>query len=148
MPRDGLLRYIPYTHVQTCGNVRVQSATRGTASVHTLHMSKPVVTSVFTVLCKGLLYQWVWRQHKVTIHIHSCRSLELCFDVENITFSGFGIGPFFTDTSHVGFVFRCSMLGLILSDTMIGPQNHHGHLRAGNDVVGLLFIVCRGKTAT
>ena len=30
------------THVQTCDVTRVQSATQWTASVHTLHMSKPV----------------------------------------------------------------------------------------------------------
>ena len=41
-----LLRYILYTHVQTCDDVRVQSATQWTASVHTLHMSKPVMTFV------------------------------------------------------------------------------------------------------
>ena len=31
------------THVQTCNVTRVQSATEWTASVHTLHMSKPVM---------------------------------------------------------------------------------------------------------
>ena len=64
--RNGLLRYILYTcpnlwcnscskcygmdcfgtyftHVQTCDVTRVQSATEWTASVHTLHMSKPVM---------------------------------------------------------------------------------------------------------
>ena len=44
-----------FTHVQTCDNVRVQSATEWTASVHTLHMSKPVMTFVFKVLRNGLL---------------------------------------------------------------------------------------------
>ena len=34
------------THAQTCDDVRVQSATEWTASVHTLHMSKPNVTRV------------------------------------------------------------------------------------------------------
>ena len=34
-----------FTHVQTCNVTRVQSATEWTASVHTLHMSKPL--SVF-----------------------------------------------------------------------------------------------------
>ena len=75
--RNGLLQYILYTspnlwasscskcyamdcfgtyftHVQTCGNVRVQSATQWTASVHALHMSKPVITCVFKVLRNGL----------------------------------------------------------------------------------------------
>ena len=32
------------THAQTCDYVRVQSATEWTASVHTLHMPKPVIT--------------------------------------------------------------------------------------------------------
>ena len=73
MLRNGLLRYILYTcpnlwsrscskcyamdcfrtcftHVQTCDNVRVQSAAQWTASVHTLHMSKHVITFVFKVL--------------------------------------------------------------------------------------------------
>ena len=44
-----------FTHVQTCDNVRVQSATQWTASVHALHMSKPVITSAFKVLRNGLL---------------------------------------------------------------------------------------------
>ena len=34
--------------------VRVQSATQWTASVHTLHMSKPVTTFVFRVLRDGI----------------------------------------------------------------------------------------------
>ena len=41
-----------FTHVQTCDNVRVHSAMQWTASVHTLHLSKPVM---FTVLRNGLL---------------------------------------------------------------------------------------------
>ena len=76
--RNGLLRHILYTcpkpvitfvfkcyamdcfgtystHVQTCDHVRVQSATQWTASVHALHMSKPVITFVFKVLRNGLL---------------------------------------------------------------------------------------------
>ncbi len=32
-----------FTHVQTRDNIRVQSATRRTASVRTLYMSKPVM---------------------------------------------------------------------------------------------------------
>ena len=44
-----------FTHAQTCDNVRVQSATGWTASVHTLHMPKPVITFVFKVLRDGLL---------------------------------------------------------------------------------------------
>ena len=32
-----------FTHVQTCNVTRVQNATEWTASVHTLHMSKPVM---------------------------------------------------------------------------------------------------------
>ena len=44
-----------FTHVQTCDDVRVQSATERIASVHTLHMSKPVMTFVFKVLRTGRL---------------------------------------------------------------------------------------------
>ena len=42
-------------HVQTCDDVRVQSATQSTASVHSWHMSKPVMTFVFRVLRNRLL---------------------------------------------------------------------------------------------
>ena len=44
-----------FTHAQTCDNVRVQSATQWTASVHTLHMPESVITFVFKVLRNGLL---------------------------------------------------------------------------------------------
>ena len=37
---NALLRYIRYTHAQTCDCVPVQSATQGAASLHTLH--KPI----------------------------------------------------------------------------------------------------------
>ena len=43
-----------FTHVQTCDVARVQSATEWIASVHTLHMSKPVMELVFKVLRHGL----------------------------------------------------------------------------------------------
>ena len=44
------------THVQTCDNVHVQSATRSPATAHTRHMSKTVITFVFKVLLRnGLL---------------------------------------------------------------------------------------------
>ena len=45
------------THVQTCNNVRVQSAAQWTASVHALDMPKPVITFVFKVYamdCSGV----------------------------------------------------------------------------------------------
>ena len=42
-------------HVQTCDDVRVQSATQSTASVHTWNLSKPVMTFVFEVLRNRLL---------------------------------------------------------------------------------------------
>ena len=39
-----LVRFGTYfTYVQTCDATRVQSATEWTASIHTLHMSKPVM---------------------------------------------------------------------------------------------------------
>ena len=43
------------THAQTCDNVPVQSATQWTASLHTSHMHKTVITFVFKVLRYGLL---------------------------------------------------------------------------------------------
>ena len=111
------------THVQTCDTVRAQTATEWTASVHTAHMSKPVIPFVLKVLWNGLLRfilhtcpnlwyrscskcygmdcfgsfcthvqtcdnvrvqsatEWTASALKVTIHFHSCRSLELSFDV-------------------------------------------------------------------
>ena len=44
-----------FSYAQTCDNVCVQSATQSTASVHTLHMPKPVITFVFKVLRSPLL---------------------------------------------------------------------------------------------
>ena len=44
-----------FTRVQTCDDVRLQNATDWTASVHTLHMSKPVMTFVFKVLRNGMV---------------------------------------------------------------------------------------------
>ena len=35
------------THVQTCDDIRARSALQLTASVHTSHMSKPVMTRCF-----------------------------------------------------------------------------------------------------
>ena len=51
---NGLLRTY-FTHPQACDNVCVHGATQWTASVHTLHMSKPLTTFVFIVLRNGLL---------------------------------------------------------------------------------------------
>ena len=39
-----------FTHAQTCNVTRVQSAMQWTASVHTLHMSIPVLLVVFVVV--------------------------------------------------------------------------------------------------
>ena len=47
--------YLKFTHVPNLWWNRVQSATEWTASVHTLHMSKPVMQLVFKVLRSGLL---------------------------------------------------------------------------------------------
>ena len=93
--RNRLLRYILYIHVQTCDNVRVQSATQSTASVHTLHfvqtcdnvrvqsatqstasvhtlhMSKPVITFVFKVLRNRLL------RYILYIHVQTCDNVRV-----------------------------------------------------------------------
>ena len=44
-----------FSQAQTCAYVRFQNATEWTASVHTLHMPKPVITCVFNVIRNGLL---------------------------------------------------------------------------------------------
>ena len=44
-----------FTHAQSCDYVRVQSATQRTASVHTSHMPKPVITFAVKMPHKGLL---------------------------------------------------------------------------------------------
>ena len=59
-----------FTHAQTCDNVRVQSATQWTASVHTLHMPKPVIRFVFSgCACSflGPCMQWTASVH--TLHM-------------------------------------------------------------------------------
>ena len=43
-------------YVISCDNVRVQSATGWTVSVHILHMPRPVITFVFKVLRNRLLW--------------------------------------------------------------------------------------------
>ena len=52
---DGRVISCTFSHVQTCDYVRIQSAAEWTPSVHTSHMSKPVITFVFKVLRNGLL---------------------------------------------------------------------------------------------
>ena len=42
-----------FTHAQSCENLRVQSATERTASVHILHMPKAVITFMLKVLWMG-----------------------------------------------------------------------------------------------
>ena len=44
-----------FTHVQTCDNVRVQSAIRNGLLWYILYTSKPVITFVFKMLRNGLL---------------------------------------------------------------------------------------------
>ena len=44
-----------FAHAQSCHNVRVQSARQCNASVHAVHMPKPVITFVFKVLHNALL---------------------------------------------------------------------------------------------
>ena len=66
------------THVQTRENVRVQSAMEWTASVHTAHVSKPVVTFVFKVLRNGLLQY-------ITLYYYNLQSTTSCYIKELIT---------------------------------------------------------------
>ena len=69
-----------FTHAQTCDNVRVQSATQWTASVHTLHMSKSEITFVLKVLLSGLLRYILYTPvitfvFKVLRYIHMSKSV-------------------------------------------------------------------------
>ena len=66
-----------FTHAQTCDNVRVRSATQWIAPVHTLHMSKPVVTFVFQVLRNGLLRYMLYTCPKLWL-----RSCSKCYAVD------------------------------------------------------------------
>ena len=60
-----------FTHVQTCDDVRVQSATEWSASAQTSHMSKPEMTFVFKVLygmdCLGTYFTHVQTCHDVRV---------------------------------------------------------------------------------
>ena len=60
-----------FTHAQSCDNVRVQSATEWSASVHTLHMPKAVITFVFKLLRNGLL------RYIYFTHAQSCDNLRV-----------------------------------------------------------------------
>ena len=62
-----------FTHVQTCDNVRVESATQWIASVYTLHMSKPVITFVFKVLRNGLL-RYI---RPIVTHVQTCDNVRV-----------------------------------------------------------------------
>ena len=81
MLRNGLLRYILYT----CPNpnvTRVQSATQWTASVHTLHMSKPYnVTSVqsATQWTASVLKRSSKKQEKLHLRRWQSRTVQTAF---------------------------------------------------------------------
>ena len=132
--RNGLLPYILYTcpnlwkrscskcyamdcfgtyfaHVQTCDNVRVQSATQWTASVHTLHMSKPVITFGFKVLygmdCFGTYFTHVQtcdnvRVQSATQWTASVHTLHMSKPVITFVFKVlYGMDSFGTYFAHV-----------------------------------------------
>ena len=60
-----------FTHVQTCNVTRVQSATEWTASVHTLHMSKPVMKKSGAWKTGGLSSHRCWPQNTVRVVNHT-----------------------------------------------------------------------------
>ena len=70
-----------FTHAQTCDNVRVQSSTQWTASVHTLHMPKPVIPYKGTYL--DCAYFWDFWPPWTRLHIvasilkHICNGIVL-----------------------------------------------------------------------
>ena len=59
------------THAQSCDNVRVPSATQWTASVHTLHMPKAVITFMFKVLQEGTASVHTHAQSCDNVHVQS-----------------------------------------------------------------------------
>ena len=65
------------TRVQTCGNVRVQSATQRTALVHTAHMSKPVVTFVFKLLRNGSKCYGMGCFGAYCTHVKTCENVRV-----------------------------------------------------------------------
>ena len=60
-----------FTHVQTCDNLRVQSATQPTTSGHTVHMSKPVIRFAFKVLRNSLLFTTYFT------HVQTCENVRV-----------------------------------------------------------------------
>ena len=127
------------THVQTCDNVHVQSATEWTVSVHTAHMSKPVITFVFKVLRDGMLrYILHTCPHSFLQKLAAvfwCREKSSFQDLDK---GGFSSTQFMQGRDEIWnvCVFPRKMLISILCLTIIDPPNHHGHLRAANLVVG------------
>ena len=151
-------------HVQTCDNVRVQTATQWTASAHTAHISKPCdnvrvpsamqrTASVHTAhMSKPKCYAVEWfrtclgNQRKKQL-INSQRDdphsflqkLAVSFDVvKKVVFRIWTRATQFIqgrDEIRNVCVFPRKMLIFISCFTMIDPPNHHGHLRAANLVV-------------
>ena len=91
-----------FTRVQTCDNVRVQSATQWTASVHTLHMSKPVITFVFKVLHNGLLGTYF-------THVPTCDNVR----VQSATHCTASVHTLYMSKPVITFVFKVLRNGLL-----------------------------------
>ena len=74
--RNGLRRYIHYTHGPTCENVRMQSVLEPTRRVQILHMPTPVTASVFNVLRPTFVFEKFDKIEKYLFrnHMHIKRS--------------------------------------------------------------------------
>lgn len=102
---------------------------------------------------KRLLYQWVWRQRETEgddPHPFLPKLGTLFWCRKKISFRDSEKGAQVMlgwDEIRNTCVFPCNVLALILYDAMINPQNYHGQLRAGNQVVWHSFFVGCWKDA-
>ena len=119
-----------FTHAQTCDDVRVQTATQWTASVHTLHMLKPVMTFVFTVLRNGLCFGTYFKHAQTCddVRVQSATQWTASVDTLNM------LKPVMT------FLFKVLRNGLLRSP-LSGSKVHRDHLCRGGPSFGASFTV-------
>ena len=110
-----------FTHAQTCDNVRVQSATLWTASVHALHMPRPVIMFVLKVLRYGLL--------RYMTHAQTCDNVR----GQSATLWTASVHAFHMPKPVITFVFKVLRYGL--------PSVHAFHMP--KPVITFVFKVLR-----
>ena len=119
-------------HVQTCDDVRVQSATQSTASVHSWNMSKPVITFVFKVLRNRLL-QYI---------LETCpnlwwRSCSKCYAIDC-----FGAYLKHMSKPVMTFVFE------VLRNRLLGFRGRRRRKAREEDQMFKIWVLCRVCSAT